>query len=39
MNHSPAFWALVARLCPGHAAHRRWLRTEGDRLLRIDFEG
>jgi len=37
MDHSPAFWAIVARLCPGYKAARAWLRHEGDRLLRIDF--
>ncbi|MBW7922539.1 MAG: M48 family metallopeptidase [Rubellimicrobium sp.] len=37
MNHSPAFWAVVARLCPGHAAQRRWLREEGPRLHRLRF--
>lgn len=34
MNHSPAFWQLVARLCPGHARHRAWLRTLGPGLHR-----
>lgn len=37
MNHSPAFWAVVARLCPGHAAPRAWLRAEGPGLHRYDF--
>ncbi len=32
MNHSPAFWAEVERLCPGHATLRRWLRAEGSAL-------
>jgi predicted metal-dependent hydrolase len=32
MNHSPAFWAIVARLVPSHAAHRRWLRQHGQGL-------
>lgn len=26
MNHSPAFWALVAAYSPAYKAHRRWLR-------------
>lgn len=26
MNHSPAFWAVVAGMCPDHKAHRAWLR-------------
>ena len=37
MNHSPAFWAVVGRLCPDHKALRRWLRTEGAGLHRYDF--
>ncbi|MDB6452221.1 M48 family metallopeptidase [Falsirhodobacter sp. 20TX0035] len=33
MNHSPAFWAVVARLCPDYAALRGWLRgPEGQAL-------
>lgn len=34
MNHSAAFWALVARLCPTHAAPRAWLAANGAKLLR-----
>jgi predicted metal-dependent hydrolase len=26
MDHSPKFWKLVARACPGYEAARRWLR-------------
>lgn len=37
MNHSPAFWAVVARLCPDHARHRAWLRREGGALHRFRF--
>lgn len=37
MNHSPAFWAVVARLCPGYAPHRAWLRAEGASLHRYRF--
>jgi predicted metal-dependent hydrolase len=37
MNHSPAFWAVVAGLMPGHAAARRWLRQEGAALHRYRF--
>jgi predicted metal-dependent hydrolase len=37
MNHSPAFWAIVARLCPGYAAPRRWLRENGAALHRYRF--
>ena len=32
MNHSPAFWAVVARLVPDYAAHRRWLKLHGQTL-------
>ncbi|RYG93347.1 M48 family peptidase [Loktanella sp. IMCC34160] len=37
MNHSAAFWAVVARLFPDHDRCRRWLRTEGDALHRVRF--
>ncbi|RVV96621.1 M48 family peptidase [Mesobaculum littorinae] len=37
MDHSPAFWSLVAELCPDHAAQRRWLREEGAGLHRWRF--
>ncbi|MEM6729737.1 MAG: M48 family metallopeptidase, partial [Pseudomonadota bacterium] len=35
MNHSPAFWATVARLMPGYEAPRAWLRAHGAALQRI----
>lgn len=31
-NHSPAFWALVARQCPDYKTQRRWLRLHGHEL-------
>ncbi|QYK42586.1 MAG: M48 family metallopeptidase [Paracoccaceae bacterium] len=37
MDHSPAFWAAVARLCPDYAAHRAWLRGEGHALHALRF--
>lgn len=37
MNHSPAFWAEVARLCPGYARERAWLKREGGALQAIRF--
>lgn len=39
MDHSPAFWAEVARLLPGYAAPRAWLRREGASLHRWTFRG
>lgn len=38
MDHSPAFWAAVARLMPDFEGPRRWLRTEGGALHRYRFE-
>ena len=29
MDHSPAFWAVVARLVPDYQRHRRWLAANG----------
>ncbi len=37
MNHSPRFWAVVARLMPGYAEPRSWLRANGAGLHRYDF--
>lgn len=33
MNHSPRFWALVARFCPDHRQHSVWLRRHGSTLV------
>lgn len=33
MDHSPSFWALVRRYCPGYEEHRRWLRRHGATLV------
>ena len=38
MNHSPAFWAVVEGLMPGHAPHRAWLKTHGQSLQAWRFE-
>ena len=38
MNHQPAFWAIVAQLCPDFEAHRGWLRKNGDQLHRVTFD-
>lgn len=32
LNHSPAFWAHVAILCPDYTTHRAWLRKHGREL-------
>ncbi|MFU8777209.1 MAG: M48 family metallopeptidase [Roseovarius sp.] len=37
MNHSPAFWAEVARLMPDYETPRAWLRREGSALHRYRF--
>lgn len=37
MNHSPAFWAVVERLRPGHGADRAWLKRHGSALQAIRF--
>lgn len=38
MNHSDAFWAVTAQLCPDWRRHRDWLRAKGQQLHRIRFE-
>lgn len=37
LNHSPRFWAVVARLCPQFEAPRDWLRQNGAGLHGYDF--
>jgi len=37
MNHSQAFWDVVARLMPDYAQYRKWLREEGQMLHRVQF--
>jgi predicted metal-dependent hydrolase len=32
LDHSPAFWKLVAAACPGYRESRRWLRLNGPAL-------
>lgn len=34
LDHSPAFWAEVARVLPDYETRRRWLRQQGQVLLR-----
>jgi predicted metal-dependent hydrolase len=38
MNHSPAYWAVVSRICPGWQVHRAWLHAEGQALHRLRFQ-
>jgi hypothetical protein len=38
MNHSPAYWAVVDRICPGWEAQRAWLQSEGQSLHRLRFQ-
>ena len=33
MNHSPAFWALVAGFCPDYRQCRKWLKENGKDLI------
>lgn len=37
MNHSPAYWRVVAGLYPSYEAPRRWLRQNGEMLHRYVF--
>ena len=37
MNHSPAFWSVVAALMPDYQTHRRWLKTQGHVLHSYRF--
>ena len=37
MNHSPKFWVVVARLCPGYEEPCAWLKTNGRNLHRYRF--
>ena len=37
MNHSPAFWAVVERLRPGHTQERNWLKRHGTQLQALRF--
>ena len=32
MDHSPAYWRLVAAACPGYREARQWLRAHGPEL-------
>jgi hypothetical protein len=39
MNHSPRFWRLVQRLCPGHGHAKAWLDAHGADLHRYGLAG
>ncbi len=34
LNHSSAFWAVVAKHCPDYKTRRRWLKTDGNELIK-----
>ena len=34
MNHSPRFWAEVARILPNYAEAKAWLKANGGGLIR-----
>jgi len=36
LNHSPRFWAWVARLMPGYAEHKAWLARHGAGLFALN---
>jgi len=38
MNHSGAFWQVVADLMPDYSVHRAWLKQNGAALHRFDFK-
>ncbi len=34
MNHSPAFWKEVEKIMPDYKSRRKWLRENGNRIMR-----
>jgi predicted metal-dependent hydrolase len=38
LNHSPAYWAVVSRICPDWQVHRSWLHDQGGALHRLRFQ-
>jgi predicted metal-dependent hydrolase len=38
LNHSPAYWAVVSRICPGWQVQRAWLHANGQMLHRLRFQ-
>ena len=35
MNHSPRFWAEVARVMPDYKVRRKWLKDNGNGLMQL----
>ncbi len=33
LNHSPGFWAEVAKVCPDYTQHKSWLKENGGSLI------
>jgi predicted metal-dependent hydrolase len=38
LNHSPAYWAVVTRICPRWKVERAWLHAHGQTLHRLRFQ-
>ncbi len=38
MNHSENFWQHVGHCIPDHTIRRRWLKTEGNELFKVNFQ-
>lgn len=38
LNHSPAYWAVVSRICPDWKRQRAWLHDQGQSLHRLRFQ-
>ncbi|MFN3282065.1 MAG: M48 family metallopeptidase [Tabrizicola sp.] len=38
LNHSPAYWAVVSRICPDWKRQRAWLHDQGQTLHRLRFQ-
>ncbi|MGL4235055.1 M48 family metallopeptidase [Tabrizicola sp.] len=38
LNHSPAYWAVVSRICPDWQVQRAWLHANGQVLHRLRFQ-
>ena len=38
LNHYPAYWAVVSRICPDWQVHRSWLHDQGGALHRLRFQ-